>query len=365
MPVKLPRVSREARSQANDVAIQQALLSEITEKGWDAVTVSSIAKRAGVSVGAIYARAENLPELGNQLWTEVLGTEMRNFFGDVVNALGQQSTIALKSLTSHMRSERRLFSAALELVIASLFDDELEEVVGVVFRGYVEQPGELELTAVQRAAFTLSSGFLLGQALARKHYDISTLSDHDADLLCSYWSSEVVIPDLSLQIPLHPIRQDMGDDANLHARAIVEVIAKRGYRKATISRMARAQGVTPGAIFGGYKSKAELVNQAAQAVLLTPMEVWEQYAGLRDSGTSPLARALFLREYMNPKHENYWKIALELARVSESTEELAGYKTPDDALQRTHLGMALMAAFSLNAWELPYYGPFMHGSATT
>lgn len=356
-------MSREQKSRANDEAIHSALIQVVSVDGWDNATVSSVAKKAKVSVGAIYTRAENLPELANQVWSTTLKSYIVSFFEVLLDALEAQDSDKLIDLSRNMEQHQIEYSVALELIIASLFDDELEEVIGQDFRQLLCEATQKE-SSVQSAAATLASGLLIGQALARRRSAVGVLTRRDANLLCSYWRSGLVGLDTARQMTLAPYRAPSGEDQGRSARAILSVIAKRGYRKATVSRLARAQGMTPGAIFAGHKSKADLVGQAAQEVLLTPIQLWEQYGSLMDAGTSPLARALFLREYMHPRHEEYWKIALELARVGESFSELEEFRTPRDALQRTHIAMALIASFSPHAWKLPFYGPFLQGTAT-
>ena len=363
MTTVTPRISREEKSRANDEAIRAALIGEISSVGWDAATVSGIAKSAGVSVGAVYARAETLSELANQLWVSTLKFRFEDFFDAVADTLEEQEPNKLIELSELMQQHQADYSVALELVIASLFDDELEEVIGQEFAQSLNAAVTRE-SSVHSAAITLAFGLLLGQAMARKHSKVEILSEHDARLLCSYWRSEYLEVDTSRQIPLNPYRDSELQTGNNNSLSILRVVAKRGYRKATVSRIARALGMTPGGLFGGHKSKAELIGQAAKDILMTPMDVWKQYSFLMDSGSSPLARALFLREYMNPCHEDYWKIALELARVGESYPELSDFRTPADPLQRTHLAMALIAAFSPESWKLPFYGPFLNGTAT-
>lgn len=365
MAVSAPRMSRDQRAQINDATIRESLVHEIATQGWDSVTISKIAKQSGLSVGAIYSRAETLAELANELWN----FQLRSFFSDFLKQLEvglvSQDPSQLIDLSASMEKQQDMFSVVLELAVSSQFDDELEEVVGQDFEKLIQGAiqGNPKHTPVQSAGFTLSLGFLLGQAFARKHHAVGRLSPHDAALLCSYWASSETNLDTTEQIGLKPFR-NLQTENNENSLSILKVIAKRGYKKATVSRMARAQGMTAGAIFGGYKSKADLVGQSAEKVLLTPIEVWQQYSSLMDNGASPLARALFLREYMNPRHEDYWRIALELARVGETSPELAPFRTPADALQRTHLAMALIAAYAPQAWKLPFYGPFLNGTAT-
>lgn len=364
MSISVKPVTRKERVLLNDAAIREALIVEISQQGWDAVTASAVARSANVSVGALYARAETLAELANEMWVVELSPEIRQIVVDIYQALQDHDPNRLIQVSAMMRKNRLRVSVALELVVAALFDDELEEVIGADFRSSLTPfaTSSEGTTAVHAAAFTLSLGFMLGQALARRHGRVPPLTRVEADLHCAFWTAERVDCDDRLQIELEPLRID--NEANPVASGILSVIARRGYRRATVARMARASGLTPGAIFAGAHSKAELVAQAANSALLSPIEVWKQYHPLLERHGSAVARALFLREYMSPAHRDYWRVALELARVGELERALDSFKTPSDPLQRTHLAMALLAAYLPDAWSLPFQGLFEKGSAT-
>lgn len=53
------RRTRSDRVRENDRRLRTALEEIIVETGWGSVTVTGVAKRAGLTVGAVYARAES------------------------------------------------------------------------------------------------------------------------------------------------------------------------------------------------------------------------------------------------------------------------------------------------------------------
>lgn len=348
----------------NDNAIREALAAEILSLGWDETTVAGVARHAGVTVGAIYARAESIVELANEVWSHTLSEVLAEPIGEIEEALRAIDSAKLVSVSEWMIRNKGDISVALELVIAALFDDELEEVVGVGFGDILRSHTAVDAnrSRVQAAATTLAIGFMLGQALARRHAEVQSLTAREAELLCSYWRAAEIEIDVKLQRPLVRTRDNRDDSGK--RRSIIDVLSKRGYRRATISRMARASGLTPGALFARFHSKAELIADAAEHLLYSPLEVWSQYDGVIREFGSPIARTLFLREYMNPGQRDENKILLELARVGEVHPELQKFRTPPDALQRTHLAMALLATYLPEAWELPFCGPFAIGTAT-
>ena len=69
---ELPRRRRTAKAYANDEAIRTAAIAVMIDSGWDAMTFSEVARRARLTVGAVYGRAESKAELGADLWTSTL-----------------------------------------------------------------------------------------------------------------------------------------------------------------------------------------------------------------------------------------------------------------------------------------------------
>jgi AcrR family transcriptional regulator len=68
MGVSRRRRSRAEIVEANDEALRNAAVQVTHEVGWDSVTFSGVARVAGLSVGAVYGRAETQAELGIDLW---------------------------------------------------------------------------------------------------------------------------------------------------------------------------------------------------------------------------------------------------------------------------------------------------------
>lgn len=363
------KTTRAEQVQRNDELIAAALLQQINTVGWDALTVSGVAKAAGVTVGAIYARAENLAELANTVWETRLRDQVEGGLGAYLKAIEASDADGVFAAAQHFTGNRVDMAAAIELAIASLFDDELSEVIGQSFTDILKRLTGLaevaQLTRHQSAVLVLSTGLLLGNILASADSRSGTeLSPEEASLLVEYWHAQP--EDLPQENPeeIAFVKPSVGTDSELNLDKIIGVVGKWGYRRATVARMARAVGTTPGSLFYGNASKAGLIARAAESRLYSPLEVWNQYAQIFEERGSAMARAEFLRVYLNPEHEQAWRVNLELARVAKSVPELVRYKTPHDVLQRTHLAMLLLASFLPGIDTLPYLGPFRVGNAT-
>ena len=68
------RVSRRRSlsSQQNDVKILDAALREVDAVGVDGLGMTSVARRAGLTTGALYGRYESSGEVAAALWTTVV-----------------------------------------------------------------------------------------------------------------------------------------------------------------------------------------------------------------------------------------------------------------------------------------------------
>src|ERR1700690_102864 len=60
---------RSASSRRNDEVILDAGSDEIVAVGVDRLTMSAVARRAGLTTGALYSRYENSGELAAAIWT--------------------------------------------------------------------------------------------------------------------------------------------------------------------------------------------------------------------------------------------------------------------------------------------------------
>ncbi len=125
-----PRRSRRDTVRKNDERIRQAMVGELVSVGWDDIALTGIAKRAGLSVGALYARAETRAELGNIVWSAVVRDWFATALKNVVEASHSGDPDTLIEAFATLESPDELPAAAVEFLIASHFDDELDEVVG-------------------------------------------------------------------------------------------------------------------------------------------------------------------------------------------------------------------------------------------
>ena len=71
-PTPVVRRATSERSTRNAAAVMKALTQEAIDRGLDGIATSSIAKRAGLTTGAVYSRYENNDEMLIALWESVV-----------------------------------------------------------------------------------------------------------------------------------------------------------------------------------------------------------------------------------------------------------------------------------------------------
>ena len=352
----------------NDIAISEALVSVISQQGWDSVTISGVAKMAGVTVGAIYARAETVSELANSVWQTSLHESINDYFHEIATAArtGDFSELILVSQT-HEQDLAKL-KVGLELVIASLFDDELSEVVGADFSAILQSAlgfGKSENSgAHHRAALFLVTSFLLGRILAIIAGSVlAPLTREEAQTLSGFWGAPEE-QHTSLNLSAVQFVRDSEENELVLEKATLKAIAQWGYRKSTFARIARKSGTSPGALISGHSSKVDLVAHAARELLYSPQQVWLPFNEVINTYGSPEVRTEFLESYLAPHNREHWKLNIELTRISGIYAELAQFKTPADPLQRTHLALMVLALFLPDVDGLPFQGCFRVGVTT-
>lgn len=358
--------TRQESVRRTDDAVFSALETAVAQGGWDSVTASGVARGAGVTVGAIYARAESMSELANLAWSRSLGPRFLEALHQIVRASRDTDAYAFDRAITRFDAYAKSAAPAMELAVASLFDDELDEVVGKSVRtGFGEivfAPGESRHKA---ACATLVLAYFCGRIMARSRRPrMSRIDDAGRSVLRQFWTMSPVEFTNEEGADLVFLRHvDEAPLTPLH-RATIDVISRYGYRRGTVARIARRAGVTPGAVLPRGGSKANLIADAAEALVMSPRAVWETYLERRGEPATGVARAEFVRALLAPDHARYWRLSLEFARVAEKVDELAVFRTPRDVLQETHQGLMFVGCFAERLDNLPYLGPFQAGTAT-
>jgi AcrR family transcriptional regulator len=134
--------------------------------------------------------------------------------------------------------------------------------------------------------------------------------------------------------------------------ATVDVLALKGYHRATMARITRRAGLSAGAIRTRYPDKARLVAHAARSVLLTPSEMEEVFRGLAAAHPLAIAQAIWVRELLRADHRSDWRVRLDLALTARFEPTLAEFGSTTDT--GPYFGLMLLGCLTEGADRLPF-----------
>lgn len=360
----LPKVTprrRTARALANDATLRRAAAELAVEVGWDEVRFAGVAKRANLSVAAVHSRAENKAELGSQVWESLLGDQFAAASAALVSAAysGDEDRIA-EQVDSCSHPEPML-QAAVELLLAALFDDDLAEVVGPSARATIAKYASP--TRSTNPGVAAANAMALGSGFGRVMAAAAGAPALPVDLTVSMLQAFADASGRGRRLPKGPSIQWTKpftlDDPHREALSIasLDLISRVGYRRTTVARICRTAGVSSGSLFARFVRKSDLVAEAASQLLTTTDEMFGKFAV--EAGKQPPAtlEALILRAFLEPGHDRHRALRLELARVAPREPAIASLGLLNTYHQQVTMGMALLAAFLPEVAGLPYIVP--------
>lgn len=364
------RLTRAEKVAANTEALRDAAQLIIVRDGWDRLSFQGLAREAGLTVGAVYARFDTTSDVGIDLWQARAEQSCARWITDVVAASDAGDADALGVLLEHDLTTAVSRLTAFELALASLFDEELDEVVGADIRGILAPFLTVSSDASQEdrhlaASRALVLSFAFGRLIAARNESIPEPLPMDRYVsLARHAGGAFADVDFEPRVAVgwRRIMPDRHPHIEI-ATAAMDLIAHVGYRRATIARIARRAGVSRGGLLAGYPDKAHLVADAAISLMVPAGEVWETYVAAHGSMPSPEVRALFLRDFLDPDRRDDWALNLELNRAARYEEAFAAYAVPRSTLEQTHLGVMVTACFGPDLSHLPYLGCFHAGVA--
>ncbi len=263
---------------ANDARILAAALAVLRSDGYDGLGMSHVARAAGLnSTGALYGRFENVAELAVWIWTEQASPALRSIseraialldtpeVDDAAVAEGQAIAAALTEPDDALR-------AAIELLAVAPRVEELEEVVRPDVETIIAAAGATAEASPRRRAQ------VLGQlSLA---WGIGLLSLPSAAPPLEWWMLVVGSTGLAHDrtrsrkagepIPVPEPTPDTGEPVrDVVLQSAASVVARTGFERATVSRIARRAGYSTGVIYEYYERKDDMIAELVEVLLET------------------------------------------------------------------------------------------------
>jgi AcrR family transcriptional regulator len=268
------RVSRRRSlsSQQNDVKILEAALREVDAVGVDGLGMTAVARRAGLTTGALYGRYESSGEVAAALWTTVVSEHHFALLDCAVAALVDNGSSArFDELSNELSTPSIETMVALDLLATSRRVDELNEVVLPDLEQWMRHWGASPRTRQRRrraqVVFTLGTiwGILLHIVPSQRKLDWRPVLSR---VRWSFNQPYNEPPQRFVADRVDAVHAATGDPVlDELIDAVAAVIARVGLERATGSRIARRANLTSGAIYGRYTTKEDLLDQAIVTLL--------------------------------------------------------------------------------------------------
>jgi len=310
---------RSARSLANDAIVRAAIVDEIAAVGIDVLGPTGVARRAGLTTGAVYGRYESVPEMAVDVWINELRdphvhtlTQMLAVMSDPGDPADPADAAAMAALVGQLADPSPHTRAAVEILAVAHRIDELDEVIS-------------DDIAQWRLAWGVGTGadintrvlWSLAGAWGVALYGLAGLPDPGWQESFR-WARRAFHAPYEVDGPPDPpevtdLVVDTGDEVRDRLlTATMEVISRVGLERTTTSRIARRAGLGQNWIYAGYSSKEDLLVDT-QAVLLNSVlaqsERKDLAAGSPDDRLVSVARSV--TAYLHPARHQWRMLRLE------------------------------------------------------
>lgn len=263
---------RSAASIETDERLLEAALDELADVGIDRLGMIGVARRAGLTTGALYGRYENVHELAADVWESRVRGPMFALLDDAADALldGGDPKARIRVLDV-LRETPREIAAGLELMVCARRIDELEELVPPQAEAWLRRRGASVRARDQRARAQVlfSVGAVAGMVLLAIPGTRRTDWEPALTTLAESFARSYEPPGTRFaSMRFGPVRSTLGDP---HQDALIDAVAaitaRVGFERATASRIARRANLTSGAIYARYHTKDELLTEAVEVLL--------------------------------------------------------------------------------------------------
>lgn len=270
MPI-VPR-SRSAATLENDRKILDAALAEALAGGIDGLGLGPVAKRAGVTTGAMYSRYVDSQDMLATLWTERLAEPTKQLLADCVGTLVGASGPVGAQLAKRLTTAPKGALIGVEALIAARRLPELEEVlvdeISVLLR-------ELGVTANSDAdpIARLRGALALSVSLACVMNNFWEKEAAEWAMILDFYALCFALMKPSTTKPIEPLSpapivvETDSELRNVLIRAASDVVGRSGVQAATVARIARRAKMTTGAVYTLYETKGELLIDAMEQML--------------------------------------------------------------------------------------------------
>jgi AcrR family transcriptional regulator len=263
---------------ANDARILTAALEVLRADGYDGLGMSHVARAAGLnSTGALYGRFENVAELAVWIWTEQASCALRSISERAIALLdapeidGTTVTEA-QAIAAELTTPDNALRAAIELLAVASRVEELEEVVRPDVEAIIAAAGgTIDATPRRRAQvlgqLSLAWGIgLLSLPSTAPELEWWMLVAGSTGLAHDRTRSRKAGEPIEVPEPMPDTGEPVRD---VVLQSAAGVVARTGFERATVSRIARRAGYSTGVIYEYYERKDDMIAELVEVLLET------------------------------------------------------------------------------------------------
>lgn len=306
---------RRADAARNDLLLWDTGLRLLIDKGPDRLSALDLARSAGLTTGAVYARYENNEEILVGLWQNRIAGPLREYLSQAVEVMTSPYSPDTPAADDDSDLARRVFdpesplSAGISMLIVAPRIIELSEFIIPEVQSWLREfgvtdvPGDPESstnasepaitsgtnsTATDTASLKILSA--VSAALGVVYFaaaDMFPRADWRRMILGVQYANQVeglepilaTLPPVEARPPFNYTITTDNEVRDALVNAAANVIARSGTERATTQRIARAAGLPPSALFAEYQNRQALFHDVATK-LLTEIYSRSRYAAI-------------------------------------------------------------------------------------
>lgn len=294
------RRARRQSALANDERILDAAVLVASDVGLDRLTVSSVAKEAGFTSGAIYARYGDREELLVAIWERRAADALEQLIRQAGSFRRRGATAAYRAAIVEAVADP---SPELRIAIETcLIAHRVDELFDIVPRTVKEWLADLQLDREQ-----LSPDESVDLALIAGSIGYVVLHSFPEPLAANLdtairWTAGPASAPVGDPLPPITTAQElvMEPDDPIHNDLLVaaqSVVARSGVHRTTLARIGRLARLAPATVYGRYKTRDDLINDILRRAQMSNSQVKHRIDYLM--GDAAMAAAL--HAYLQPE----------------------------------------------------------------
>ena len=302
-PQRLPPMSNHrARRQSafvNDEKILDAAIFIASEVGLDRLTVGAVAKHAGLTSGAIYARFESREELLVAMWEERASASFEQLIRQVGSLRRRGAADSYRqSITNWVTDPPPDLRVGIEMSLIAHRVDELDEVVPVAIRRWFSDLGltHSPLMPDESVDVALIAG-VIGYVMLLAFPEPLVADLNQALLSMSPPAGPPPVEPVSIIVSAQELAMEPDDEIrNQLLLATQAAIASVGVHKTTLSRIGRLARIPPTALYSRYKNRDELIKDILYRAQLSNSQIRNRIDYLQFDQTMGAAMQSYLQD---------------------------------------------------------------------